>query len=69
MDVKIVKHHLLLLVIVVEVLEVLVENVRVGGRGGLVLVIVSIHLRDAIVLGSVGRRGTGAQVIFGLLRW
>ena len=29
MDVKIVKHYLLLLVIVVEVLEVLVENVRV----------------------------------------
>ena len=68
MDVKIVKHYLLLLVIVVEVLEVLVENVSVGGRGGLVLVIVSIHLRDAIVLGSVGRRWTGAQVIFGLLR-
>ena len=69
MDVKIVKHYLLLLVIVVEVLEVLVENVCVGGRGGLVLVIVSIHLRYATVLGSVGRRGTGAQVIFGLLQW
>ena len=52
----------------VEVLEVLVEDVCVGGRGGLVLVVVTIRIRHAVILGSVGRRGTGTQVILGLLR-
>ena len=52
----------------VEVLEVLVEDVRVGGRGGLVLVVVTIRIRHAVILGSVGRRGTRTQVILGLLK-